>query len=118
MSDSDEALWQGVEQKPADKLDGTNSDLFKDIVLSVFIPEADHVVFKACDARVGDGHPVSIACDVLEDMLRLLNGFPDTDDPIVFVELSFELLIWKINLQLPLAYGAFEVVHELTPKDH
>ena len=75
MSDSDKSLWQGVEQKPTDELKSIDGGFFKDIVFSVFIPEADHSALKVCDARVGYGHPVSIACDVLEDMLRLFNRF-------------------------------------------
>ena len=89
VADSDEALGQGVEEKAVDEVHGADGGLFEDIVLSVFIPEADHAVFESQEATVGDSDAVGITGEILKDMLRVRDGGPHTDDPLVFVELAF-----------------------------
>jgi len=49
---SDEALGQGVEEKAVDKVHGADGSLLEGIVLSIFIPEADHGVFESQEAAV------------------------------------------------------------------
>ena len=60
MADSDEALGQGVEEKAVDKAHRTEGDLFEDIVLPVFVSEADHAVFEIKEATVGDSDAVGV----------------------------------------------------------
>ena len=52
VADSDEALGQGVEEKAVDKVHGADGSLLEGIVLSIFIPEADHGVFESQEAAV------------------------------------------------------------------
>jgi len=60
---------------------------------------------------------VSVSSQVFKDVLRVCNGFPDTDDPLVFIELVFELLVLSLNTQFSTVDRACEEVDELTPKD-
>jgi hypothetical protein len=46
VADSDEALGQGVEEKAIDKLHRAEGGLLEDVVLPVFVSEADHTVFE------------------------------------------------------------------------
>ena len=91
MSDSEEALWQGVEQKAADKLDSADGGLLEHVIFPIFIPEAYHAVFDCCEAGVGDSHPVGITGQVFKDVLRVFDRFSYTDDPFVFIESVFQL---------------------------
>jgi hypothetical protein len=91
VADSDEALRQGVEEKAADKLQRTEGGLLEDIVLTIFVPEADHAVFEINEAAVGDSDAVSVTGQILQDMLSVRDGVPYTDDPFMLVELGFEL---------------------------
>lgn len=52
MPDSDKALGQAVEHKPADELDGGDRKWFSPIFLSVFKCEGHHTVSKRFDAAV------------------------------------------------------------------
>ena len=75
-------------------------------------------MFKGCETRVGNSHPVGISGQVLEDVLRLLNGLPDTDDPVVFIEGVFERLICSIDTEFSVTDCLSEVMDELAAKDH
>jgi hypothetical protein len=88
-----------VEQKPADKLYGTDGGLFYPVFFTVLIFETHHAIGKGCEARVGDSHPMSITGQVFEDVLRLVNGFAHTDDPVVSIELVFEGLVIKTDIE-------------------
>jgi len=65
VTDSDEALGQGVEEKAVDKVHRAEGGLFEDIVLPVFVPEADHAVFKINEATVGDSDAVGVTGQIL-----------------------------------------------------
>jgi hypothetical protein len=60
MTDSDEALGQGVEEKAVDKLHGAEGGLLEDMVLAIFVPEAYHPVFESQEATVGDSDAVGV----------------------------------------------------------
>jgi len=86
--------------------------------LPVFIPEAHHAVVKGKETTVGDSHPVSVPTEILEDVLRVGDRFPHTDDPLVPVELVFNLVIGLFNVQVSTPGGSSEVIHELATKNH
>jgi hypothetical protein len=65
VADSDEALGQGVEEKAVDKVYRAEGDLFEDIVLPVFVSEADHAIFKINEAAVGDSDAVGVTSQIL-----------------------------------------------------
>jgi len=69
------------------------------------------------ETRVGDGHAVGVAGQVSKDVLRLLNGFPHTDNPLVFVKLLFEAMVLFANVHFLLTNGPCEAVDELPAKD-
>ena len=91
VADSDETLRQGVEEKATDKLHRAEGGLLEDIVLPVFVPEADHAVFEIKEAAVGDSDAVGVTGQILQDMLSVRDGVPYTDDPLVLVELGVKL---------------------------
>jgi hypothetical protein len=80
-----------VEEKAVDKVHRTEGDLFEDIVLPVFVSEADHAVFEGQEAAVGDSDAVGVTGQILQDMLSVRDGVPHADDPLVLVELAFKL---------------------------
>jgi hypothetical protein len=117
VTDSDEALGQGVEEEAVDKLHRTEGGLLGDIVLPVFVPEADHAVFKINEAAVGDGDAVGVTGQILKDMLSVRDGVPYTDDPRVLVELAFKLGVGLLKVQVSMLSASPEVIDELAPKD-
>jgi hypothetical protein len=117
VADSDEALGQGVEEKAVDKLHRTEGGLLEDIVLPVFVPEADHAVFKINEATVGDGDAVGVTGEILKDMLSVRDGIPYTDDPLVLVELALKLGVGVFKIQVSTLSASAEVINELAPKD-
>ena len=91
VTDSDEALGQGVEEEAVDKVHRAEGGLLEDIVLPVFVPEADDAVLEINQATVGNSDAVSVTGEILKDMLSVRDGIPYTDDPLVFVELALKL---------------------------
>ena len=91
VADSDETLRQGVEEKAVDKVHRTEGGLLEDVVLPVFVPEADHAVFEINEAGVGDSDAVGVTGQIFQDMLSVRDGVPYTDDPLVLVELGVKL---------------------------
>ena len=69
------------------------------------------------EPRVGDGHAVGVAGQVFKDVLRLLNGFPHADNPLVFVKLLFEAMVFPAHLYFLLADGPGEAFDELPAED-
>ena len=117
VADSDEALGQGVEEKAVDKLHRAEGGLLEDIVLPVFVPEADHAVFEINEATVGDSDAVGVTGQILQDMLRVRDGVPHTDNPRVLVELAFKLGVGLFKVQVSTLSASSEVIDELAPKD-
>ena len=117
VADSDEALGQGVEEKAVDKVHRAEGGLFKDVVLPVFVPEADHAVFKINEAAVGDSDAVGVTSQILQDMLRVRDGVPHTDNPLVLVELTFKVGVNLFKVRVSLLSGSSELIDELAAKD-
>ena len=100
-----------------DKVHRTEGSLLEDIVLPIFVPEADHAVLESQEATVGDSHAVGVTGQILQDMLSVSNGVPHTDDPLVLVELGFKLGVGFFKVQVSKVSGSCEVIDELAPKD-
>ena len=60
---------------------------------------------------------MGVSGQVFKDVLRLLNGFPHTDHPLVFVKLLFEARVLFAHLYFLLADGPCEAVDELPAED-
>ncbi len=56
-------------------------------VFSISISEADLAVLHRQDTVVGDSHPVGIAAEVVEDLVRGGERLLGVDDPILVAEL-------------------------------
>jgi hypothetical protein len=117
MAYSDEALGQGVEEEAVDKVHGAEGGLLEDIVLPIFVPEADHAILESQEAAIGDSHAVGVTGQILKDVLRIGNGVPHTDDPFVLVELAFKLGVDFFKVQVSTVSGSSEVIEELPTKD-
>ena len=117
MTYSDKALGQSVEEKAVDKVHRGEGGLLEDIVLPIFVPEADHAIFESHEATVGDSHAVGVTGQILKDMLSMRDGVPHTDDPLVLVELIFKLKVGFFKVQVSTLSGSCEVVDELATKD-
>ena len=76
MADSDEALGQGVEEKAVDKVHGAEGGLLEDIVLPIFVPEADHALLEGKEATIGDRDAVGVTGQILKDVLRIGRWVP------------------------------------------
>ena len=70
------------------------------------------------ETRVGDGHTVGVAGQIFKDVLRSLNGFPHADNPLVFVKLLFEAMVFPAHLYFLLADGPGDAVDELPAVVH
>ena len=100
-----------------DKVHRTEGGLFEDIVLPVFVPEADHAVFEIKEAAVGDSDAVGVTGQILKDVLRIGNGVPHTDDPLVFVKFAFKVGVGFFKVQVSTLSGSPELIDELATKD-
>ena len=117
VADSDEALGQGVEEKAVDKVHRAEGGLFEGVVLAVFVPEADHAVFKINEATVGDSDAVGVTGQILQDILRIGDGVPHTDNPLVLVELTLKVGVNLFKVRVSLLSGSSELIDELAAKD-
>jgi hypothetical protein len=106
-----------VEEKAVDKVHRTEGGLLEDIVLPVFVTEADHAVFESQEAAVGDGDAVGVTGQILKDMLRVRDGVPHTDNPLVLVELAFKVGVSLFKVEVSTLSASPEVIEELATKD-
>jgi hypothetical protein len=106
-----------VEEKSVDKVHRTEGSLLEDVVLAVFVPEADHAVFESEEATVGDSDAVGVAGQILQDVLGVRDGVPHADDPRMFVELVFKLGVGLLQVQVSTLSASSEVIDELATKD-
>jgi hypothetical protein len=91
MADLDEAGRQDVKQEPADELDrGERQELLLVPVGRVSPAEGHVTIVHLEQAAIGDGHPVRIASQILEDMLGIAEGRLGIDHPVQSLELSEE----------------------------
>lgn len=100
-----------------DKVHRAEGGLLEDIVLPVFVSEADHAVFEIKEAAVGDSDAVGVTGQILKDMLSVRDGVPHADDPLVLVELAFKLGVGLCKVQVSKVSGSSEVIDELAAKD-
>ena len=106
-----------MEEKPADELHRAEGGLLEDIVLAIFVPETHHAILESKKATIGDSDAVGVASEILQDVLRIGDGVPHTDDPFVLIKLVFKLAVGLFEVQVSTASGSSEVIDELTTKD-
>ncbi len=127
MEDSDKTLGQNMEEEALDKLVSgeSNEPVFP---WDGVVPGAESY-FPVCHAHqplVGDGYPVGVAADILEDVLRSAKGLFGIDHPFLASEFSYEAAehLWRLQvvesaLKMKFAFviGLFESFDELAPED-
>jgi hypothetical protein len=88
MPDFDEARRQDVEKKASDELDGIEcQDLTAVPILRVPPAKSDVIIMHFKQASVGDGHPVGVASEIAQNMLRSAEGRLGVDHPFFLPEL-------------------------------
>ena len=84
VADLGEAARQHVQEKPPDKLVGTNRELlFFVVVAAVPVAEPYAAVLDGNDPVVGDCHPVGVTAQILEHLLRPAEGLLGIGDPLL-----------------------------------
>ena len=87
MADPHQAFRQHVQQKAPDELLGRQRHLSLLAAVGVVPPaKRDLAVLHADEPMVGDGHPVGIARQVVQDMLRPAKRLLHIDHPLVLME--------------------------------
>ena len=117
MSDSDKALGQAVEQKPADKLNGVDRLVIGSVVLAILGCEGDGAVFKGQQSAVGNSHSVGVSSQVLEHTLGVLDRITHTDHPGFIIQTLFELRVAAGKMEFSTLKGTTGKLHELSAKD-
>lgn len=126
-TDPDESARQGVKQEPAKELVGRKGHRARGVITLPVLPsERDLAVVKTDEAMVGDGDPMGVAGQVVENMLRPAEGTLRVDDPVDVVEGADEgpeslRVIERFQItpeaQLSPFEGPAESVQELPPED-
>ena len=125
VTDFYETFWQDVQQKATDKFlmwqgDGQGGGLV------AFCDEGDAVVIAGNQAVIGDGDPVGVSAEVVEDLLGAAKGSLGIDAPFDVVELVDEDLeegrigqffVRGAESQLFVFVGAFESIKELATEE-
>src|SRR5439155_15386851 len=70
VADTDETVGDDVEQEATNELLRLQVENFDPVLVGIVLPaEVDAPVFETEEALVGEGHPVGIAAQVVEDLL-------------------------------------------------
>ena len=99
-----------MEQKAPDELDGGDRERFSAPFLSVFICEGHHGVFEFLDATVGNRHPVSVACQVFQNMIGLFHWITHIDNPVFFIQSGFKLFVLIAGKPFGYALGCLNAI--------
>ena len=87
VPDADEAIGKDVLEEAADELDRREAHRFLAVSVGVVLPaKGDHAVPEGQDSFVGDGDPVGVSGQVLEDLAGPAEGGLGVDDPILPTE--------------------------------
>ena len=93
VADADQASGQNVNQEASQELICRNRhDLLLASARVILPAEGDAVLLECHQAMVGDGDAVSVASQIVENVLRPTEGRLRIDDPLLGEELAQELL--------------------------
>ena len=84
VSDSDEALWQNMKQKPAHEL--LRGNIHGPVLVAARIvppTECNAAAIEGNETVVGDGNTVGVAPEVTNHLLRAAEGGLGIDDPVL-----------------------------------
>jgi len=83
VADADEALGEQVKEEATQKLIAQQRHHFLPIVVGRVTPAKGNLAVRQCDqAMVGDGDAMSIAAEILQDVLGSAEGWFGVDDPV------------------------------------
>jgi hypothetical protein len=126
VADADEALREGVEEEAAHELGKRKGERTSSLAAVVLVAEGHHLVVHVQESVVGDGDAVGVAGEVLEDILRPLEGRLGIDDPLslagtleVGVEggRARERCEAAVELEGSCPEGVLQLGQELTPEE-
>src|SRR5258707_11941263 len=127
IADAMKALGQDMQQEAADDLIRRDGHDLLPVVVPIVLPaEANRTVLDVEQAIVGDGDPVRIASDVLQDLLWSGEGWLGVHHPFGPPERSQvaqerttlpERLQRGEELQLPGVEGLLQIAQEQTPEE-
>jgi len=122
MADSNEAMWQNMQEKAPNELLRIEGHHFLFVGVFVIVPaEGDFAIHKADQPMIGDCDTMRIAAQIIEDLIRAAEGRFGIDDPFGFaaalkkvLELFriVEFLKRSVKRQFPGGKGFSEVVEE------
>ena len=82
VSNTLESIRQYMNEKPPDELSGREGHCLVMLSVAVIFPAETHTtIFDIKQAVVGDGHTVSVAAQVIKNLLRSGERFFRVDDP-------------------------------------
>jgi hypothetical protein len=124
MADSNEAMWQNMQEKASNELLHIEGHHFLFVGVFVIAPaEGDFAVHKADQPMIGDCDAMRVAAQIIKDMIGAAEGRFGINDPFGFaaalkkgLELFriVEFLKGSVKLQFPGGEGFSEVVEEKT----
>jgi len=117
VSDSDKALGQAVEQKPADKLNGADRLVSGSVVLAILVCEGHGAVFEGQHSAVGNSHPVGVSSQVLKHILGAFDRIAHPDHPGLIIQRVFKLTVAASKIKFSTLKGTTGKLHELSAKD-
>ena len=83
VADADKALGEQMKQEATQKLIAREGHQFVPIVIGGVTPAKGNPAVRQCDqAMVGDGDAVSIAAEILQDILGSTEWWFGVDDPV------------------------------------
>jgi len=91
MTDSDESMGQGVEQKATNEFHRCNGMLPYSVDVSISVGKGNHAVFYSDDTLIRERDPMGVAAQVFKYVFRSVDRLSHADHPFVGVETAHEL---------------------------
>lgn len=102
VADLDEATRQNVKQKATDELNRIEAHHLDAVVVSGVAPLKTHLpVVQVQEPAIGEGNTMSVACQVLEHILRAAERCLGIDDPFLMAQRGEHCVerAWRMQLE-------------------
>ena len=86
MPDSDESVWEHMQEEPPDKLSRSQGGCGWDARFVVLNLEGDGLRGGAQDSGVGDGNVMGVSAEVFDDIGSPFEGFLEMGNPLLCIE--------------------------------
>jgi hypothetical protein len=95
VADLDEATRQNVKQKATDELNRIEAHDLAAVVVSGVVPLKTHLpVVQVQEPTIGEGNAMSVACQVLEHIVRTSERCLGIDDPFLMAQRGEQCVEW------------------------